>query len=331
MPVPTSIPGPSPTGGVADAARAVPTTRGRGEGDGLPMPRRAWAIVAVSFGTALVVLDGAIATVALPTIARDLHTDGQRRGPDRHRLPAGAGDEPAAAVRTRRPIGLRRLYQWGQLLFTVATACAFREEPAVSARRPRRPGLRRGGGAQRHLGDGPAHLSGRSSSAAASASTASWCRVGRARPGARRLRPGIAPWPWVFAAPCRSPCSASRSAGTCPRRRQSTRRTTSGAIMSAATFGLVIAGLESWVHGDSPVVSGAIVAAGVLIVGVVLRPPRARRGATDPAGRPARPPGAGAVDDGRAHRLPRLVGGDHRRCRSGWKGSTASRPQRSGR
>ncbi len=46
-----------------------------GEADGLPMPRRAWAIGAVSFGTALVVLDGAIATVALPTIARDLHTD----------------------------------------------------------------------------------------------------------------------------------------------------------------------------------------------------------------------------------------------------------------
>lgn len=36
--------------------------------DGLPLPRRTLAIAAVSFGTALVVIDGAIATVALPTI-----------------------------------------------------------------------------------------------------------------------------------------------------------------------------------------------------------------------------------------------------------------------
>src|SRR5690606_41669268 len=40
--------------------------------DGLPKPRRYWAIGAISFGTALLVLDGAIANVALPTIARDL-------------------------------------------------------------------------------------------------------------------------------------------------------------------------------------------------------------------------------------------------------------------
>ena len=36
--------------------------------DGLPKPRRYWAIAAISFGTALLVLDGAIANVALPTI-----------------------------------------------------------------------------------------------------------------------------------------------------------------------------------------------------------------------------------------------------------------------
>ena len=40
--------------------------------DGLPTPRRYQAIVALSFGTALVVIDGGIANVALPTIARDL-------------------------------------------------------------------------------------------------------------------------------------------------------------------------------------------------------------------------------------------------------------------
>jgi len=43
--------------------------------EGLPLPRRYYAILAVSFGTALVVIDGAIPTVALPTIARDLGVD----------------------------------------------------------------------------------------------------------------------------------------------------------------------------------------------------------------------------------------------------------------
>ena len=45
---------------------------GAGMTDGLPTPRRYQAIAALSFGTALVVIDGGIANVALPTIARDL-------------------------------------------------------------------------------------------------------------------------------------------------------------------------------------------------------------------------------------------------------------------
>lgn len=42
--------------------------------DGLPLPRRYWAILAVGLGVTVSVLDGAIANVALPTIAGDLHT-----------------------------------------------------------------------------------------------------------------------------------------------------------------------------------------------------------------------------------------------------------------
>ena len=35
--------------------------------DGLPMPRRLWAILAVAFGVSLSVIDSAIANVALAT------------------------------------------------------------------------------------------------------------------------------------------------------------------------------------------------------------------------------------------------------------------------
>jgi len=40
--------------------------------DGLPTPRRYLAILAISCGTALAVIDGSVVTVALPTLARDL-------------------------------------------------------------------------------------------------------------------------------------------------------------------------------------------------------------------------------------------------------------------
>src|SRR5216684_9180027 len=42
------------------------------ESDGLPLPQRYGAILAIALGITMAVLDGAIANVALPTIARDL-------------------------------------------------------------------------------------------------------------------------------------------------------------------------------------------------------------------------------------------------------------------
>ena len=42
--------------------------------DGMPVPARYWAILAIGLGIMVSVLDGAIANVALPTIASDLHT-----------------------------------------------------------------------------------------------------------------------------------------------------------------------------------------------------------------------------------------------------------------
>ena len=37
--------------------------------DGLPTPRRYWAIVSIGLGITLAVLDGAIANVALPSLS----------------------------------------------------------------------------------------------------------------------------------------------------------------------------------------------------------------------------------------------------------------------
>lgn len=43
--------------------------------DGLPQPHRNWAMLVVALGMTVAVLDGAIANVALPTIAGDLHVN----------------------------------------------------------------------------------------------------------------------------------------------------------------------------------------------------------------------------------------------------------------
>src|SRR3984957_19799934 len=52
-----------------DSATGSPLLK---RGEGLPIPRRYVAIVAVALGTALAVIDGSIVTVALPTLAHDL-------------------------------------------------------------------------------------------------------------------------------------------------------------------------------------------------------------------------------------------------------------------
>ena len=41
--------------------------------DGLPLPQRYWAILNLAVGIALSVLDSAIANIALPAIAKEIH------------------------------------------------------------------------------------------------------------------------------------------------------------------------------------------------------------------------------------------------------------------
>lgn len=235
--------------------------------DGLPQPRRLVAIAAISFGTALVVIDSAIATVALPTIARDLQV------------------EPSAAVAVVTVyqlvlvmlllpmsglgdrIGLRRLYQLGQIVFTIATLLCFfaKSLPFLLLVR----GVQAAGAAavlsvsvallrriypKAHLGRGMGINSVVVSSFTALAPTLGGIIL------------AFGPWPWVFA--CALPFAVislllGRALPDPPGRSEP--YDVLGAVLCAAMFGLIIGGLESGVHGDSPVVSAAIVLAGVFI------------------------------------------------------------------
>lgn len=109
-------------GDTSPPVREGPRVRPNREMDGLPRPRRYWSIAAISFGTALFVVDGAIANVALPTIGRDL---GVGNGAVTnvvtvYQLVLVMVLLPFSSLGDR--MGHRNLYQIGQMVFLVASA-----------------------------------------------------------------------------------------------------------------------------------------------------------------------------------------------------------------
>src|SRR3954469_13981884 len=105
--------------------------------DGLPPERRRWAVTAIFMSVAMVTLDTAIANIALPAIAADLHAS-----------PADAvwvvNSYQMALVATMLPlaalgeiVGHSKVYLGGLVLFTLASllcACAWSLDSLVIAR-----------------------------------------------------------------------------------------------------------------------------------------------------------------------------------------------------
>lgn len=233
---------------------------------GLPQPRRSWAIAALSLGTALTIVDGAIATVALPTIARDLHVDASASVlvVTVYQLVLVMMLLPCSGLGDR--IGLKRFYQYGQLLFTVATMLCFfaKSLPFLLAVRA----LQALGAAAtlsmmaamvrniyptRQLGRGLA-LNGVIASIA-----------GALAPTVGGLILSAASWPWVFTAAAPfgvlSLWIGWRSLPDVPAIKGA--YNLGGALLNMATFGLIVAGLESAVHGGPPLIAAAVIATGV--------------------------------------------------------------------
>ena len=230
-------------------------------------------VAGLSFGTALIILDGGIANVALPTIARDLKTDAASvvLVVTVYQLVLVMTLLPLSALGDR--IGLRRLYQGGQLLFAVASFLAFfaHSLPFLLVVR-----------ALQALGAGAAlsvtsamlrqlyapHRLGRGlgfNSIVVSASAAAAPTVGG-------LILAFANWPWLFIAA--SPLALLSLAlgrflpNPAPRAEPFD---FTGALLCAATFGLIIGGVESGVHGGSPIVSAAITLIGFALAVLLVR------------------------------------------------------------
>ncbi|MFI4866030.1 MAG: MFS transporter [Steroidobacterales bacterium] len=242
--------------------------------DGLPTPRRYLAILAISCGTALAVIDGSVVTVALPTLAHDLavHASTAVLVVTVYQLVLVMTLLPFSALGTR--IGLRRLYQYGQLAFLVATVLCFfaRNLPFLLMVR-----------AIQALG-AAASLS---VSSALIRSTYPARQLGRGlgignvvvsssialAPTLGGLVLSVASWPWIFAAAAPLGLLSlllGRRALPDPQPRDEP-YDVRAAVLCALTFGLIISGLESAVHGGSPLIAAVVIAAGAVIAVVFVR------------------------------------------------------------
>lgn len=269
---------------------AMPSSPESGFPDGLPTPRRYWAIAAISFGTALLVLDGAIANVALPTIARDLGVSNAAvtNVVAVYQLVLVMVLLPFSSVGDR--IGHRRLYQYGQALFLIASAlCLFasnflvllvlRALQAVGA------GMALSVSAAmlrqiyptRNLGSGMGINSVIVASSSALAPTLGGFIVGHA------------PWQWVFVAavPFAAVSLLLGRALPDPIARPSPPQWISG-LWSAGTMLLLIGGLQMATHENAPA-GAALAAAGVASMVLLIRRERARENPVVPVDLLAKP------------------------------------------
>ncbi len=236
--------------------------------DSLAMPRYAFAIAAISLGTVLTIIDGQIPIVGLPTIARDLKVPGSSAVMvvTVYQLILVMTLLPFSALSAK--IGLKRMYQGGQIVFTLATVLCFfaKSLPLLLVARAIQSlgaaaalsvmsALVRTIYKPSHLGRGLA------------LNTVFATTAGAAAPAVGGAILGFATWPWLFAigVPFALLSLALGRYGLPDTTPSSSRYDKLGALFCVLTFGLAFAGLEAGVHGASAWIAGAMVMAGLVI------------------------------------------------------------------
>jgi MFS transporter, DHA2 family, multidrug resistance protein len=169
------------------------------DSDGLPPGERRWAVAVLVVGTLMAVLDGSIANVALPTIARELRVDPSASiwVVNSYQLALTATLVPFASF--GQIAGYRGVYAWGIGIFTLGSLACARSSSLgflIAAR------AFQGLGAAAVMSTAPAvyrtvypsALLGRAvgiSALTVAASAAAGPSIGGAILG-------VAPWPWLF-------------------------------------------------------------------------------------------------------------------------------------
>jgi len=222
--------------------------------DGLPVPRRYWAIAATVLATSMSVLDSSIANVALPSIARDFHASNAASiwVINAYQIAILAALLPLASL--GEIVGYRRISQAGLMVFTLASlGCAFATSlPALSAAR-----IVQGLGAAGIMSVNaalvrftyPQRLLG----TAVGINTFAVGVSAAIGPTIAAAILAIAHWRWLFA--INVPIGLitfSIAMRVLPETGRSQRRLNYvGALLNAATFALLIGGLQSLAHASA--------------------------------------------------------------------------------
>ncbi len=240
--------------------------------DGLPTPRRYWAIATILATIAMATLDGSIANVALPTIARAVHVTPAEVTwvVNAYQLVMVVSLLPMAALGER--LGFRRVFLAGVVLFTLGSlGCALSQSLGVLILARMIQGF--GAAAAMSLGAGmvrntyPLEMLGRAIGLNAFVVAISTVLA----PVIAAAMLTVAPWPWLFAV--NIPIGLAilalgrRSLPRVPARTK--RFDIIAAVLSASAFGLLFTGLAA--VDDAPGRGLAQILAAVLSFVLLLR------------------------------------------------------------
>jgi MFS transporter, DHA2 family, multidrug resistance protein len=237
-----------------EAATASASSGGMGgEPDGMPAPRRYWVMLCVLLGVALMSLDSAIANIALPTIARDLAASDAATVwvVNAYQLGAVVCLLPAAAM--GEILGLKRVYAFGLIAFTLASlGCAA--SPSLGILVGSRMVQGAGGACMAALGPAlireiyPRRMIGRGLALIALCVAT----AGALGPTIASLILSVATWPWLFLVnlPIGLVAVPIFLLIARPGQRHARPFDLSGALLSAIALGLLVVGVDTLGSGD---------------------------------------------------------------------------------
>ena len=244
------------------------------EADGLPTPQRYWAMLVIALTIMMAVLDGSIANVALPTIAKDMHATPADSiwVVNAYQLVITILMLPLASL--GEIVGYRRVYRVGIVLFTLASlGCALSDSlVTLSAAR-----VVQAIGAAGVMSVNsalvrfiyPSRLLGRGIGIIALVVAVS----AAAGPTVAAAILSIASWPWLFAVNVPIGIATLALARMLPRTPRTGRRfDIPSALLNALFFGLLIIAIDSIGHGGRPLYAVlAFLGAGLSCVALVRR------------------------------------------------------------
>ncbi len=220
--------------------------------DGLPLPQRRWAMIAIGLAIMMAVLDGTITNVALPTIARDLEASPADSVwvVNAYQLVITILMLPLASL--GEIVGYRRIYRIGLAVFTLSSlACALSDSLLALALARVVQGVGAAGimsvNAALVRFIYPRERLGRGIGIIAMVVAVS-AAVG---PTVAAAILSVATWPWLFAVNVPIGIATLYAARALPRTPRAVRRFDYfSALLNALFFGLLIIAIDSIGHGE---------------------------------------------------------------------------------